>query len=534
MAAYDNFCAITESSNSTFPMTRLAVSTFVANNLWFDGTLIIATIKNNGLSQPNIDVLKSIYERIEILEIDHNDPIMQNVASKLLKKNIPLDRVLNYLSVLAFNIKSEGNIYFSRNTVFMGDVSDMLDANHLTAPSDSNSFPNSDVSNSQDINSKLMFVPSRYAINENYSAMVQNLSNINISEPLSENKLINEIVRKNNLNVRVLSNTFMCKSSNFIDQKYSNFVRYSKSIKSIYYNTHENKKNYVRIHTYWLQQNNSIQQKLVDTKKNSKLVNIKISQIKSKNSNIKPVPSNKKKISSDLNTHIFKSVISESDILTINGKLDSELSKNRMNLSFMDLSFFKAFIKDKSIALIANSSDLLKTSNGKLIDSHDVVIRFNSYDIQPEHTGSRTTIHVSIYLQPENLDVYVPIRYIISIHSKNWISKLKTLNKYSQGTLLKFNHHSIIPNTLKDNNPATSGFATLILLLKLGGYKKINMFGFNFYEGGQASILRKKEGMNYPISKVHDYALEKVFVLNNADSIDKDQNIITFYDNSSL
>jgi hypothetical protein len=200
----------------------------------------------------------------------------------------------------------------------------------------------------------------------------------------------------------------------------------------------------------------------------------------------------------------------------------------------MDLSFFKAFIKDKSIALIANSSDLLKTSNGKLIDSHDVVIRFNSYDIQPEHTGSRTTVHVSIYLQTENLDVYVPIRYIISIHSKNWISKLKTLNKYSQGTLLKFNHHSIIPNALKDNNPATSGFVTLILLLKLGGYKKINMFGFNFYEGGQASILRKKEGMNYPISKVHDYALEKVFVLNNADSIDKDQNIITFYDNSSL
>lgn len=534
MATYNNFCAITESSNSTFPMTRLAISTFIANNLWFDGTVIIATIKNNGLSQSNIDIIKSIYEKIEILEIDHIDPIMQNVASKLLKKNIPLDRVLNYLSVLAFNIKSEGNIYFSRNTVFMGDVSDMLDANHLTAPSDSNSFPNLDNSNSQDINSKLMFVPSRYAINENYSAAVQNLNNINISEPFSENKLINEIVRKNNLNVRVLSNTFMCKSSNFIDQKYSNFVRYSKSIKSIYYNTHENKKNYVRIHTYWLQQNNSIQQKLVDIKKNSRLVNIKINQIKSKTSSVKPVPSNKKKINSDSSARTFKSVISELEVEAVNSKLDSELSKNRIDLSFMDLSFFKAFIKDKSIALIANSSDLLKNSNGKLIDSHDIVIRFNSYDIHPEHTGSRTTIHVSVYLQHENLDVYVPIRYILSIHSKNWISKLKTIDKYKQGTFLKFNHHSIIPSIFKDSNPATSGFSTLVLLLKLGGYKKINMFGFNFYEGGQTSILRKKEGMAYPISRVHDYSLEKLLVINNADAIDKDQNIITFYDNSSL
>ena len=173
MRTYDNLCAITESSNLTFPMTRLAVSTFIANNLWFDGTIIIATIKNNGLNQSNIDILKSIYEKVEILEIDHKDPIMQGVASKLLKKNIPSDRVLDYLNILAFNIKSEGNIYFSRNTVFMGDVSDMLDSNHLVAPTDSNNFPILDDFSDSSINSKLMFVPKYLISNSNYSIVAR-------------------------------------------------------------------------------------------------------------------------------------------------------------------------------------------------------------------------------------------------------------------------------------------------------------------------------------------------------------------------
>ena len=212
--------------------------------------------------------------------------------------------------------------------------------------------------------------------------------------------------------------------------------------------------------------------------------------------------------------------------------LNGFLEKDLITLSFIDLASFKDFIKDKKIALVANSSDLLNYKNGSDIDNHDIVIRFNSFKLEPEYTGEKTTIHASIYLQDINLDYFVPIRIIICNNVIKWVSKLKTINRYDQTFILKYNHPSIFGFDL--NKSLTTGLNTLITLMKLGGYNRIDLYGFTFYKDGKNSILRTDAGLVSGISKVHDYEFEKTFIFDKMSEYDKDKNIITFYDNSTL
>jgi hypothetical protein len=229
-----------------------------------------------------------------------------------------------------------------------------------------------------------------------------------------------------------------------------------------------------------------------------------------------------------------KGYINEKDIKHVNTELDKQLNNLKINPSTMDLYFFKSFIKDKTIALIANSSDLLNKKLGAEIDSHDIVVRFNSYKILKEDTGEKLTIHVSIYLQNENLNNFAPIRFILSGNKINWAKKILTLNKFNQSTILKYNHHSTLPGNFRDDSPTTTGFATLILLLKIGGFQKINMFGFDFYQNGNDSLFRTDVGMESPISTVHDYFFEKEFMMEYSYEYDDKKNIITFYDYSTF
>ena len=222
----------------------------------------------------------------------------------------------------------------------------------------------------------------------------------------------------------------------------------------------------------------------------------------------------------------------DTQIDDISGFLGKFLDRNSISLSFIDLVSFKNFIKDKKIALVANSSDLLNYKNGEDIDNHDIVIRFNSFKLDSEYTGEKTTIHVSIYLQDINLDYFVPIRIIVCNNVSKWVNTLKTINKYDQTFILKYNHPSILNIDYK--KPLTTGLNTLITLIKIGGYKQIDMYGFTFYNGGKNSILRTDAGLSSGISNIHDYNFEREFIYSKMSVYNKNKNIITFYDNHTL
>lgn len=221
-------------------------------------------------------------------------------------------------------------------------------------------------------------------------------------------------------------------------------------------------------------------------------------------------------------------IIINDEIIDYSNKVNLFLGDEK-KISFLSLINFKRFIKGKRIVLVANSSDLLKSKKGKFIDGHDIVIRFNSYKIDDIFTGKKTTIHASVYLQDVNLDVFVPIRFIISNKMENWYETVLGLSRFKQSFILKYNHHNDMSGLTKDLAPSTSGLVMLKLLKILGGYKEINLIGFNFYKDGEKSILRTEEGLKYVISKVHNYGYEKNFIISNAYEYNKKDNIITYY-----
>lgn len=202
-------------------------------------------------------------------------------------------------------------------------------------------------------------------------------------------------------------------------------------------------------------------------------------------------------------------------------KIENKINHNDSHLAFIDLDEFKDFIKNKTIVLVANSSDLLKKDHGWFIDNHDIIIRFNSFLIDEKYTGIETTMHVAFELMDSCYEYYVPIRFITST-----TVNFSTLNRYNQSYVLRYDYrcYDEVFTKFEMKMVPTTGFKVLRLLLHLGGFYKINLVGFNFYKYGKDSVFRTVDGF----STDHDYEYEKNYIMNNCQYYDDENNIITF------
>lgn len=180
-----------------------------------------------------------------------------------------------------------------------------------------------------------------------------------------------------------------------------------------------------------------------------------------------------------------------------------------LDLSRFKLEYFKQYIKGKTIAFVANSSDLLTHNIGPEIDSHNIVVRFNSYKIIPPLTGKKVTIHSNIYLNPYGQNRYAPIKLIISNRLDRWYNAVKEYDHLKYGSILEYNHHQTLIGKSFEPNPLTTGMNTLTLFLLLGGFEYITLYGFNFYDKGSESIMRINPEVNNHISTVHNYGFER-------------------------
>ena len=219
--------------------------------------------------------------------------------------------------------------------------------------------------------------------------------------------------------------------------------------------------------------------------------------------------------------------------LEIDNMLDCEINKLDISSPFMHLCGFKSFIKDKTISLVANSKDLLKRQHGSVIDSQDIVVRFNSFALNEPHTGTKTSIHCLIHLHNHNDNIFCPLRFIVCNHVGKWARRIEIHDPYSQSLMLKCSHASIFSsNPSIYPSPPSSGFVMLQTLLHIGGFKSIKLFGFTFYKGGFDDLLRTNEGLQDGLSKVHDYAYEEDFIKSNS-YYDHKNNIYIFSSSES-
>lgn len=190
-------------------------------------------------------------------------------------------------------------------------------------------------------------------------------------------------------------------------------------------------------------------------------------------------------------------------------------------VQWIGLGEFRNRIAGKSICLIANSGRVGASSMGAEIDAYDLVVRFNSYRIDPKHTGSRTDIHATIHKHGFNWDQQVTTRLVFGGVSGDWKYSLR--NRLVPGAQTYLGDESLrwpvrtigqVGGDVWSGIP-TTGFNMLWLLDFLDVSPKLDLIGFDFYESG---AYRVPEAMKLAITSVHEYTSEKEWVMQRAQS----------------
>ncbi|MEV6170939.1 glycosyltransferase family 29 protein [Streptomyces sp. NPDC051954] len=191
-------------------------------------------------------------------------------------------------------------------------------------------------------------------------------------------------------------------------------------------------------------------------------------------------------------------------------------------VKWISLGEFRNRIAGKSICLIANSGRVGASSMGAEIDAYDLVVRFNSYRIDPKHTGSRTDIHATIHKHGFNWEKSVDTRLVFGGISGDWKWSLR--NRLVPGAQEFLGDESLrwpvrnIGRLGSDVWPGipTTGFNMLYLLDFLDVSPTLDLIGFDFYESG---AYRVQEAMKLAITSVHEYTSEKDWVMQRAQSV---------------
>ncbi|MFE5211432.1 glycosyltransferase family 29 protein [Streptomyces sp. NPDC056600] len=185
-------------------------------------------------------------------------------------------------------------------------------------------------------------------------------------------------------------------------------------------------------------------------------------------------------------------------------------------VTWLSLGEFRNTIAGRSVCLVANSGRAGSSGLGREIDDYDLVVRFNSYRIDPAHTGSRTDIHATIHKHGFNWDKPVTTRLVFGGLSHEWKYSLR--NRLVPGAQEYLGDESLrwplrnIGKAGPEEWPAipTTGFNMLWLLDFLDVNPVIDLIGFDFYESG---AYRVDAAMKLPITTVHEYTSEKDWVL---------------------
>ncbi|MFE6362136.1 glycosyltransferase family 29 protein [Streptomyces sp. NPDC057806] len=191
-------------------------------------------------------------------------------------------------------------------------------------------------------------------------------------------------------------------------------------------------------------------------------------------------------------------------------------------VQWISLGEFRNRIAGKSVALIANSGRVGASSMGAEIDAYDLVVRFNSFRLDPKHTGSRTDIHATIHKHGFNWEKQVDTRLVFGGVSGDWKWSLR--NRLVPGAQTFLGDESLrwpVRNIGKLSTDVwsgipTTGFNMLFLLDFLDVSPKLDLIGFDFYESG---AYRVPEAMKLAITSVHEYTSEKAWVMDRAQSV---------------
>lgn len=453
----NSICAVTEASDKFFHLTRVSVYSFIEHNRWFDGILKLLVHQDLPLSERNLLLLKLIYPTIEIISINSQTTNRIKKLAAFRNSNKYIDLLFDTLKIFIFTIPATKILYFSNKCLFLNTVVDILISGKIVS----------------DENFSLAYIDGET------NPIQLDMANI---PPFEE--IISSI---NSLNYTILP-ALSSYSANYPNAKFNNIVQSRlKNFPSIVFNTFTSESaRYSKINQVWLHKNHEISNTLHrPSAYNSKTIE-KVSPIKQ--SNISLNQSNK-----------IKSI-------TQNNYTNS--------LNLIHISTLSKYLEGKKIAIVANSAELLNYNYGELIDSHDIVIRFNGYVDSAPHTGRKTNIHCIFREAQFNLEKDSDYLIVFSKPVAPWRKSIFEIQKkYPSKKIINYNFPNIktILDSIKYDIIPTSGLALILLIkeLNLSSYK-LTLFGFNGYVNRENSILRSNDSLE--IAPAHNYKSEKFYI----------------------
>lgn len=149
--------------------------------------------------------------------------------------------------------------------------------------------------------------------------------------------------------------------------------------------------------------------------------------------------------------------------------------------------FLRNLVKNKTVAIVGNAKSIFDKKNGKEIDNHDIIIRFNrGFITKPESQGRRTDILI--------LAVNLNLDEKSAFKSQYYVNRSK---KTTCGSITIENKFRADLKEIIGKQPS-SGFMAIKLCDQA---KIIDLYGFDF---GKTKTFYNPEGFITP----HDYDKE--------------------------
>lgn len=178
---------------------------------------------------------------------------------------------------------------------------------------------------------------------------------------------------------------------------------------------------------------------------------------------------------------------------------------------WIDLEDLYTSLKDSTICVVANSKSLENSRMGEFIDSHDFVIRLNSFIVDPVDLGTRVDCHAMMRTNKVHTEELVETRIVYSGSEKAWRAKASELiEKGSQSKFMRWESVRLQkerPDALLrgySGIPST-GMLTIRTIVRAGLHKNATLIGFD----GFVSESWRLQHVGNPVAKVHDVDWER-------------------------
>lgn len=452
--------ACTFASDAQFHFVRVSILSFIQHNRWFSGTVYLIIHPDFPLSEANFRILSRLYPNLSQVRIERAVKFTEDAKRN---RATHLQQIKEYCKAHVFSLNESNLLYFSNSCLFMKDVAALLQSNRVTYTPEKSIF---------------------------YIGTQLNIFDLFLQKnPTNIDRFLDEEF-KGNLCEPV--DGIVMSASNVRDTKFAQLRSQLSHASCIFYNDAilNDATGHQRIKQVWLHKNKEVDAAIASPRK----VNHQVQE--------RPAPIQKQ--------------VSLAPVQSVQ-LADNHTQPVSESKGLVSPSTLFSYLNNKKIALVANSSALLEHKYGELIDSHDIVIRFNGYLIRPEHTGSKTNLHFIFRQAQFNLEKPCDYLFVLSSPVDPWNNVVRQISReYPTKRIVNFNfpsRKSILDHFGKNISP-TSGICALLFIYSLHlNSATISLFGFDGYSNGKASILRSNDDTS--ISTTHHYVAERKYFQSN-------------------